>query len=417
MNRVFRNSGKKFIASLNLKSFLLLILALAVLISLLPGIFASGEQNLHVHQAKSFLEGRLDIPRYYHDAAVFGGHCYVPFPPFPALVLLPFVALLGVTYTKTVLISIAFGVLSFIVLKRILGKLTIPPRAALWVLAAFFGGTAYWFCLVRSTHVWYYAHIIAVACIFLAIDEVLGRGRGLLAGCFLGIAFLSRQLSLYSLIFLLALLWEHPRHRQSSSRINNSIGFIIPVLLCFGVYCVYNWVRFGDILDTGYYHIYAGYDYSTPEQPNIFLKDRILKYGLFHPAYVPFNFIHMFLQGFHLEFDPPAFLGGIRMNPFGTSLTFASPFVFVALMARGKKTFIGAAWISIGLAIVHMMFYHTNGWSQVNANRYSLDFLPVLILLTALGTNRVKEGIWKAAIVYSIILNIAAIAIYSFGTK
>ncbi|MFC2164528.1 glycosyl transferase family 39 [Acidobacteriota bacterium] len=388
-----------------------------VLLSLLPGLMSSGGKNLHVHQAKSFLEGRLDIPRYLHDAAVFKGRYYVPFPPFPAVLLLPFVALFGIKFTNTVLIGIALAVLSFLVLRRILGRLNIAPQSTLWILAAFFGGTAYWFCLVRSTHVWFFSHILAVTCILLAINEVMGRGRGFLAGCFLGMAFLSRQLTIYSVIFLLALLWYRPEYRQNRDRNVNIIMFFIPVLLCLGVYFVYNWVRFENILDTGYYHIYAGADYLSAGKPDLFLKERVEKYGLFHPAYVPFNFIHMFVQGFRIEFNPPNFLGAIRMNPFGTSLTFASPFVFAALIAKWRKSHLWAAWLSIGLTVITLLFYHTNGWRQVNAYRYTLDFLPLLVLLAAMGINRVKPIIWKTAIAYSIGLNILAIGIYHFTGK
>jgi hypothetical protein len=40
-----------------------------------------------------------------------------------------------------------------------------------------------------------------------------------------------------------------------------------------------------------------------------------------------------------------------------------------------------------------------------------MDFMPVLILLIALGTKNVKPLVWKTAIVYSVILNI----IFHFG--
>lgn len=377
----------------------------------------SGSNNLHVHQAKSFLEGRLDIPQYYHDVAVFKGRYYVPFPPFPAVLLVPFVALFGIKFTNTVLIGIALGVLSFIVLRRILGRLNIEPQSALWILAAFFGGTAYWFCLIRSTHVWFFSHIIAVACILLAIDNILGRGRGFLAGCFIGMAFLSRQVTIYSVIFLLVLLWHRPEYRHRRDRITNIIMFLIPIILCLGAYLAYNWFRFENILDTGYSYIFAATDYSTVSSPDFFQKARFEKYGLFHPVYVPFNFIHMFVQGFHIEFSQPDFLGSIRMNPFGTSLTFASPFVFVGLMAKWKKSHLWAAWLSISLMVTQILFYVSNGWVQVNACRYTLDFLPILVLLVAIGTNSVKPKIWKTAIAYSIGLNIVAIGIYHLAGK
>ncbi len=394
-----------------------MILGALVLFSLLPNLLSSGDKNLHVHQAKSFLEGRFDISQYRHDVAIFKDKYYVPFPPFPTVLLLPFVFFLGVKFTNTVVIGAALSVASFVILKRILGRLNIEPEAALWILAAFFGGTAYWFCLVRSTHVWFFSHIVAVTCIFMAINEVLGKGRGLLAGTFLGMAFLSRQLAIYSAIFLLVLLWHRPEFQQKRDRVSNLIKFLVPVALSVGLYFVYNWLRFENIWDTGYTYIYAGKDYLSAGRPDLFLKSRVEQYGLFHPIYIPFNFIHMFVQGFRIEFTSPDYLGAIRMHPFGTSLTFASPFVFAAFMAKWKKSYLWAAWISIGLTVTHILFYHTNGWRQVNAYRYSLDFLPILILLVAIGLNRIRSGIWKTAITYAVILNIVALSIYHLAGR
>jgi hypothetical protein len=293
----------------------------------------------------------------------------------------------------------------------------IEPRAAPWILAAFFGGTAFWFCLVRTTHVWFFSHIVAVTCILLAIAEALGKGRGFYTGAFLGMAFLSRQLTIYTAIFLLVLLWHHPSFQQNRERAYNLVKFLFPVMVCIGIYFVYNWLRFDNLLETGYAYIYAGKDYLSAGRPDLFLKNRVEQYGLFHPIYIPFNFIHMFVQGFRIEFTSPDFLGGIRMNPFGTSLTFASPFVFAAFMAKWKKSFVSAAWLSIGLTVAHILLYHTNGWRQVNAYRYSLDFLPILILLMALGISRIRPGIWKTAIAYAVILNTIAISIYQIAGR
>ncbi|MCK4829695.1 glycosyl transferase family 39, partial [bacterium] len=213
------------------------------------------------------------------------------------------------------------------------------------------------------------------------------------------------------------LLWQQPEYRRNRDRVTNSIKFLVPVALCLGIYFVYNWFRFENMLDTGYTYIYAGKDYLSASRPDLFLKARIEQYGLFHPIYVPFNFIHMFVQGFRIEFTSPDYLGAIRMNPFGTSLTFASPFVFAAFMAKWKKSFLWGAWLSIGLTVVHILFYHTNGWRQVNAYRYSLDFLPILVLLVAMGISRIKPGIWKTAIAYAVVLNIVAICIYHIAGR
>jgi hypothetical protein len=97
------------------------------------------------------------------------------------------------------------------------------------------------------------------------------------------------------------------------------------------------------------------------------------------------------------------------MDPWGTSLTFASPFVFSALGARWTRGLLWGAWTSIALTTVHMLLYNSNGMIQSNANRYTLDFLPILIILVALGSSRVPFVIWKGTIAYSVALNAVAL--------
>jgi general stress protein CsbA len=57
------------------------------------------------------------------------------------------------------------------------------------------------------------------------------------------------------------------------------------------------------------------------------------------------------------------------MSPWGTSLTFASPFVFFALFSRINRHLKWAAWVAIVLTAVHVSFYHANGWKQINCFR------------------------------------------------
>ncbi len=120
----------------------------------------------------------------------------------------------------------------------------------------------------------------------------------------------------------------------------------------------------------------------------------------------------MFLQGFSIDFPPSiSEWGRIGMNPLGTSLTFASPFLFFSLLARWEKRYLFTAWFSILAALVVTLFYHNNGAGQYNAQRFSLDYLPVLIILVARGGRRVPEPLWKGLIGYSIGLNFLAFCV------
>jgi hypothetical protein len=214
-------------------------------------------------------------------------------------------------------------------------------------------------------------------------------------------SFLSRFLTLYSTIFLVSALWLNPKNDTRSRKIVSTasfLGSLIPIILG---YLIFNQIRFANPFQSGYAFIPTeGWE-----------RERIEKYGLFHPIYIPFNFVYLFVQGFHIQFEWPTLLKGYRLDGYGTSLTFASPFLFAALRAKWDVFLLRAAWISILLMLVHQLFYHTNGFEQPNAQRYSLDYMPILILLAGLGKVRISEKLWKAAICYSVILNVLALTI------
>jgi len=374
---------------------LLILLVLGSLIG--PLASARGEHNLYVHQAQAFLHGHLDIPKYYHDVAVFQGRYYVPFPPFPALLILPVVVLVGVTRTNTVLISLLLSVPIGWLLKDILKRLAVGREEQKWMSAAFFAGTVYWSALRMSRGVWFLAHIVAVLCLFAALWLALQK-RAFFAGLCLGLAFLSRQLCIYFAPFLLFVIWQGS---TAPLKWRMAVRFAVAVGLCMAAYLIFNWARFGNPFDTGYVYL----------RLHGFLKERFDRYGLFSLRYVPFNFYHLFVEGFHVGFEGPAQLAGWKLSPFGTSLLVASPFVLLAARAQWRRSLLISAWISIGLIVVQTLFYYNNGWVQYNGQRFSLDFMPVLMVLTALGAKRSPAWSWKPLIIWAIGLNTLALVV------
>ena len=94
------------------------LLGLLVLVSLLGRINRPGTENLYVRQAEAFLHGKLAIGEYGWDAAVVQGQNFVAFPPAPALLLTPLVALLGPAATPTVAVSFILFALTLFVAWR-----------------------------------------------------------------------------------------------------------------------------------------------------------------------------------------------------------------------------------------------------------------------------------------------------------
>lgn len=366
-----------------------------------------GQVHTHVRLAAEMLQGSVEFHEaFYKDIADFHGRYYSPFPPCPAVFLMPLVAVFGVNLL-TMLLTPLLGALAGAALFRLLRALNIRPAVAAWATAGFLFGTVFWL-VVRFPFDTYFAHVLATILVFLALEAAASRRSGAWVGLYMGAAFLSRQLTVLALpfVWLLMLL---PGEPLFSRRFFKAVLASVPALaLALGLYLYYNWVRFGNPLDCGYAYIPEYSWYLT----------RLDTWGVQSLAYVPSNFIRLFLQGFVIEFnDPNLMIPDISRA--GTSLTFASPFLFFAFRNRFRdRPFLDlAAWGGIALcALAVMMNKNAMGGWQINGMRYALDFLPVLAVLAARGMQRDTDTpwrrAWQGAIVYSIGLNLLATALY-----
>jgi len=355
-------------------------------------------ENLHSLQARAFLQGRLDIDRPQQDVAIHDGRYFVPFPPFPALLLLPAEAV-GL-HLDTRLPAILLAVIAVLAFGSLARGLGLDRPTVVWLALGFFGGTAYWLALRQSHEVWFFSHVVAVAAVLLALRETLGARRGWLIGLLLGAAFLTRQLSIYLAIFVVVTLW---RDGARPGRGRQVLAFAAAFLPWVAAYLAFNAARFGSPLDTGYADLAL----------EGFVAERVAAHGIFDPAYVVFNAVYLFLQGPHLEFA-----GGLLprgFDPFGTSLIYASPLVLVALRARGRPVCRWAAWLAVGLATLHMLGYYNNGWVQQNAQRFTLDFLPLVMVLVMAGAPRVPRGWLRGLVWYALAWNTLALVVFPLG--
>lgn len=389
-----------------LQNYSWLIISLLLLTGILQTFNQSnGSTNLYTYQAEAFLHGDFAIQEKPNklpgETIEYHGRIYSPFPPFPAVLLTPFVAMFGRQDLKIYWITILMAVVTSFTLYRILHKLELDQAATSWILAGFALGTGYWQIFRGSEWVWMFAQITAVLFSMLAIHESIYKGRGWLAGLFLGAAFLSRQLSIFLILFIPALLWKNDLKQY---RTQNFAGFIAAVGFSIALYLAFNYYRF-DTFGSGYDLM----NYAAFGGPGNFLGERVAQHGIFDPAYLIFNAFQMFIEGYHIDFSGTTLLEYAGLSRFGTSLLAASPFVIAAFRARGDKLFIWSAWGSVVVTLITALFYHNNGYIQYNTQRFSLDFLPVLILLVALGFKNSSSDLrayWKGMIVYAIFLNV-----------
>ena len=377
---------------------------------------ALGEQggvNSYALLADALLHGRFDSPTCFDsDCARFLGKIFVIFPPVPALVAAPLVALFGPNATGFIVLSGVLTAVTGWAWWCIGARLGLARDARTWLTLAFLFGTPTIYVALRADGVWFFAQAVALALVSFALLAALDR-RLALAGFLIGLAFLSRQMAIFLAPFLFAIARPKDARLIEFDRtfVTDALRLGAPILACIAAYCAYNFARFGAPFETGYAHIAA---YPSEADRN-FITWRILDLGLFSKDYLVFNLAHMFLQGFHLEFGGKYMTELVRMDPMGTSILAASPFVLYAFYARpDAKLLVGLAVIAVICGIT--LFYHSNGFSQHNVQRYALDWLPALYMLIlpafAGESEKVAERLkmFKLLATYAITLNVAAFA-------
>ncbi len=298
---------------------------------------------------------------------------FCPYPPMPAILLMPFVAV-GWTVEVDWACRVV-SVLNVLLLHSCLLRLPTPAApltrsaAMAWTLLFSFG-TAVWHNAWLGGD-WHLAHAVALGFMLLALREHLVAGRPLWVGTFVGLALLTRPTAaLTGLFFVL------PRLGRTDGRaaVRLLLGPAVATLLL----AAYNFIRFGDPLDFGYARMLL-----VP--PGRELMDR---YGQFHPHFAPYNFYWFFLA------PPWLNLSGrfpwLGYDPRGMGLLWASPamvYAVVGLFRERQTDLVRHAAAGILAALVPLLLYFNTGYVQFG-HRFSMDYLPLVMILTTLGAGR-----------------------------
>ncbi len=359
--------------------------------------------------ADAFLHGRLGFSGCFDNECVnLGGRMYLVQPPFPAVVVMPFVAVAGLYFHH--FIALAMGMLVIIVWlwRRIFDRLGTEPEIRDWLLYALVLSTPLIYAALRADGVWLFAHVVGFLMATLAVHEALA-GRIVSTGLAIGCAFLSRQMSLFLLPFLFALtLTERARFLPPSAEtVIKGLRLAVAFALPFAVYLIYNWARFGNPMETG--HTILAAEAPTSVEDTI-VTHRLIDIGVFSTKYVVYNFFYTFVQGFHVSFDPRLAVKMTGMDPSGSSILAASPFLlFLFFMRRDRVALFGALSV---VAIMGLFFvYHSNGFKQYNVQRYLLDYLPVLMIFLAHAVRRELLPVFKLLVVWGALLQVVTVAV------
>lgn len=326
-----------------------------------------------VRLADAFLHGRLGLteaPPWLNELIPAGnGLWYVPYPPMPGLVLVPFVALLG-TETHQQVVSALLGAASIGLVWLALGRLDLPGRARLWLTATFGFGTVLWF-VAKVGSAWYFAHVVAVFFMLAALILALDRRAPFLAGLLLGCAAIARlPVGLTAPFFLataVGLGWPPRLPGPIRPALRTALRFVIGLGIPLAGYALYNVARWGTPIDEGYVRI-----------PGI-LEDPIYAgRGILSLAYIPRNLYAIFFRSWNYV-DTPPFL---QPSWWGLSVFLTTPVYLWLAKARWSEPRVAWAVIGTALALVPILTHGNVGITQFGY-RFSLDVQPLLFVVLA----------------------------------
>ena len=430
-----------------------------------------------VWQAAAFLEGQAAI-RYPVDG-LFGvsGNAYfqdvlpvasldgvprglLPFPPLPALLLLPFVALWGLTTDDQAIFTILAAV-DVAICWWTLGRLRVRPaiRVGGTVFLAF--GTVFWFT-AQVTTTWYQAHIVAVGLTLLAIGIAVGADpdgdegaedgaagnpgarsrlpserlwrlpglpavdpRQFAAGLLFGLACTARLTVIFGAPFFAFVGSGGDWRRRGWSA---GLGAALPIVALV----TYNVVTTGQLFHPAYDYLYTleatgyptlGYhpEWSVEDARYIPQNLRIALLGLpdLLPVALPDS---LAIQPTLVCTEPGAVRGLFDAScplavprDTGMSVILTSPAYLLALPVLRRfgasRLVTGAVLAVIVISVVNLMHF-SQGWVQFGY-RFSNDVAPFALILVALGAERLaRRHPWGLALAAGLLVVSVAINLW-----
>jgi hypothetical protein len=354
----------------------------AIVVTAIVSHLRATPYNNFVLLAQALLAGHTWItwPGPYIDALPYIDHrYYVIEAPLPALLLLPYVAVAGAAANQTVLAILLAGVAVGACWE--LGERYGLVRSSIaWMCAFLLAGTDLLWCAMLGD-VWFVAEVAAVCFTMLALVELAGKRRGWLVALWAACAFESRFSMIAALPVYAALLIDSDRLRT-----RNAITSFVAVLVPVGAFWVlYNEARWGTWNDVGYTDWYhqdqAGMPTGSP----------------FRLTYLPYQLWSFFAQ-------TPTRLAAfpwLRPEFSGVAMTWTSPALVLAFLARMPLRWVVALWAAALLTAAPNFLYYVNGFAQFGM-RHALDFEPFLVALMMLAVRRRFAWWGYALIAYSV---------------
>lgn len=343
-------------------------------------------QNLDyfVPLAHSFLHGRLDVqPRpELNELVLSHGKYFVVYPPAPAVILLPLVAIWGLNFNQVwASVVLAAGAMAlFYLLAR---EFTKKDTIALAVTALFGFGTNFFFTTLSGSS-WYFAHICAVFFMVLGLFLAV-RKHPLLAGVSFALMFLSRLPTFLALpVFVYLIISKNKKNRSRAT-----LEFLLPIIVAIIIFAFYNWARFGSFTQTGYSLI-----------PGV-LQEPWFQRGIFSFSYVPRQLQAIFWSFPQISTRLPFFLP----SRYAMALWLTTPALILLIFVKLKDRITRWFLLSALLVAIPSLLHGTVGFTQFGY-RFSLDFIVLLLVPLIFVFEKLNWRIWAIFVGLSIAINL-----------
>jgi len=307
---------------------------------------------------------------------------YVTFPPGPALLFLPGVALWGLGFLDVLFTALAAALIPAL-LVRLLERVRGPGhlREHLWAAVAWTLASPACFVAAHGS-VWFTAQILGALFLVLHLGAAWDARQPLRAGLWLGLAAACRISIGFALPFFLLEWWRTGRRPAALLR------FLAPLAAIGAAMAALNWLRFDDPLEFG--HRYLDIRWQT----------RIQTFGMFSPHYLWRNLQCMLWLAPQLVTAAPY----LRWSVHGMGLLLGSPWLLLILRARQRFPQRAALWLAALAVMAPALLYQNSGQRQFSY-RFALDFLPILLVLLVVGGGA-RSRWFPALVIISAILQL-----------
>ena len=380
------------------------IATFAFLVYLLSASREPQSLDYFVRLADAFLHGRIyltEAPSWLNELVPKDGVYYVVYPPMPAVLLMPFVAIFGTGFHQQIA-SCLFGGIAVGLAWALLGRFAITAWTRLFLTAVFGFGTVLWYTTEVGSG-WYISHAAAVMFMTASLNLAFERRWPWAVGFLLGCAAISRLPTGLAAPAVLAILmgigWplRIPEDRALAFRrtIAFGVGIGVPAL----VYFTYNLVRWGTFTDQGYTLI-----------PGVLEDPIYAEHGILALEYIPRHVHAIFLRSWNYVDDAPFF----QPNWWGLGLFLTTPLFLWLAKGRLRDPRVLFSVVGIAIVLVPIVTHGNVGISQFGY-RFSLDFQPLLLVILATVFERGLTRLAVVAGVLSIAINAYAIWAISIG--